>query len=279
MSVSGQTAVYAVLGRPVGHSASPALHNAWFVEHGVDAVYVALDVPPERAGDVIGALRVLGLAGANLTVPLKEAALPHLDAVEGLAGTLGAVNTVVRDGERWVGFNTDAEGFVDGLREELDLDPHGARAVVLGAGGAGVAVGAGLLAAGAASVTWLNRTPARAEAAAARCAGVGVGARDHGPLTPDAFAAAVSGADVVVQATSGAGRARVAGFDPSAVPASAVWSELNYWDADPPLATALRARGVRFQDGRAMLAHQAARAFRHFTGILPDAATARRRIG
>jgi shikimate dehydrogenase len=269
--ISGATAVYGLLGRPVRHSRSPALHGAWLERYGVDGIYACFEVPPGREAGAADAIRTLGLAGANLTVPLKEVVAPHLDALDGTAALLGAVNTVVvRDG-RLIGHNTDAAGFVDGLRAAFGDVVPGARAVVLGAGGAGLAVAAGLAGAGAASLSFLNRTVDRAEAAAARVGAAYPGVVvDAAPLEAGAFRAAVAGADVVVQATSGPGAAIVGGFDPAAVPPSAVWCDLNYWMAEPPLLAVLAARGHRVQGGLPMLVHQAARAFALFTGISPD---------
>ena len=272
MSISGATRVYGVVGHPVTHSLSPAIHNAWFAEHGIDALYAAFSVQPERAADVVLSLRTLGLAGANLTVPFKQVVIGGLDEVVGLAGVLGAVNTVVATDGRLVGHNTDAVGFVAGLEAEFGDRVSGRRVVVLGAGGAGLAVGAGLAQAGAAEVTWLNRSAPRAEAAVRTCAPAFPDTRFvAGPLDAMGFRAAAH-ASVIVQATSGPGAQAVARFDPDVVPQDAVWCDLNYWMDAPPLFAALRARGVAVQDGLPMLVHQAAWAFRHFTGISPDAA-------
>lgn len=266
--IGGHTAVYAVVGHPVRHSRSPLIHNTWFAHHGIDGVYVALEIEPGRHEELGRALRVMGLAGANLTVPFKQSVLSELDAVGPVAERLGAVNTVVRRGERLEGFNTDADGYVDGLVAEHDV-VEGARVLVLGAGGAGRAVGFGLARRGARSVTWLNRSVSRAEEVAARCAipGVDMGS---GPLTADAFAAHAAEADLVVQCTSGPGAAVVAQFDVGVVPERAVWSDINYWMDDPPGLTEWARRGGRIQGGWPMLVHQAARAFELFTGTSPN---------
>ncbi|MCB9664378.1 MAG: shikimate dehydrogenase [Alphaproteobacteria bacterium] len=276
MSLSGATRLYAVLGSPVRHSLSPRLHNAAFAAHGIDAVYLALEVSPDRAARVPDALRTLGLAGANLTVPLKERVVAGLDEVVGVARVLGAVNTVVAHEGRLVGHNTDAAGFVAGVRQRREVT--GCRAVVLGAGGAGLACGAGLAEAGAAEVVFLNRTLARAEAAATRC-------RAAWPATAfaagalDDFADVVTRADLVVQATSGGAADAVAALPVDHVRAGALWVDLGYWAPAPLHADVLSARGVDVQDGKPMLVHQAALAFRHFTGISPDPAMLSRTIG
>lgn len=278
--VSGATRTFAVVGWPVARSRSPALHAAWLAEHGVDGVYVALPVPPDRGAEIVPALHTLGLAGVNVTVPFKEVVAAEVDELRGVASWLRAANTVVREGDRLVGHNTDAAGFVAGLVGEHGGVVKGARAVVLGAGGAGLAVGAGLAQAGAAEVTWLNRSPGRAEAAAARvaraCPGVGC---TSGPLDAATFADLAPRADLVVVSVSGEGADAVAALDLARLRPDAVLCDLNYWQHDPPWLAAHRARGGRVQDGWPMLVHQAALAFALFTGISPDPGPALRRIG
>lgn len=277
--ITGRTRTYALLGHPVAHSRSPELHNGWFADHGVDARYVALDVDPARADQVVAALRTLPLAGVNLTIPFKEAVLPGLDAVEGFAAAVGAVNTVVRDGERLIGHNTDGAGFLAGLRAEHGDVVTGARVLVLGAGGAGVGVGAACASAGARSVTWLNRDVTRAQAACDRTTthwpGVAV---DAGPLDAASFASRAADVDLVIAATSGGAAETLASFDVDLLRTDAVWCDLNYWMAAPPSWVRLRARGVAVQSGMPMLVYQAAEAFRLFTGLTVDAAGALRRI-
>ena len=160
--VRRDTAVYGLIGRPVSHSLSPAMHNAGFAALGLDAVYVPFD-----SADVMG-LRdmsaALDVRGFSVTIPFKQTVLPILDDLAPSAAAVGAVNTVaIRDG-RWVGANTDADGFLEPLlRRQVAL--RGARAVILGAGGAARAVGIALRAQGASVAVSARRTNA-AEAAA-----------------------------------------------------------------------------------------------------------------
>ena len=98
---------------------SPAMHNELFRRQRIDAIYVAFDVPGDRAGAVAGAVRTLGLAGVNLTVPFKERVLPELDDLSATARVAGAVNVVIREADRLVGYNTDGEGYLRALQEEL----------------------------------------------------------------------------------------------------------------------------------------------------------------
>ena len=117
MTISGKAKIAGVLGWPVGHSRSPALHGFWLAKHGVDGAYIPLPVAPENFERAARALPLLGFAGANVTVPHKEAALRLADTVEPLAKRIGAVNTLIvaADGSL-EGRNTDAFGFIENLR-------------------------------------------------------------------------------------------------------------------------------------------------------------------
>lgn len=272
--------ILGLLGHPVAHSRSPAMHAAWIRDAGLDAVYLPFEVDPDTSGDaLLSAIRTLGFTGVNLTVPFKERVLPGLDGVDAIARRIGAVNTVtLRDG-RLHGTNTDAPGFVAALRER---DPTltrvvGRTALVLGAGGAARAVAVGLRDAGAERVVLLNRTVARAEAV---CADLN-SAEPHPVFVAgalDAFGEHAPNASVFAVAVSGPGEAAVACLDPDAVPDDALWVDLNYWSSDPPLWQALATRGVLLQDGLPMLIHQGALAFEAFTGHRADPESARRAL-
>lgn len=261
-AVTGATRVFALLGRPVRHSRSPAIHAALFARHGVDAVYVCLE-PPEGT-PLRPVLRCL--AGANVTAPLKGEALAAVDALTPAARAAGAVNTVLyRDGAL-VGDNTDGEGFLRGLREAFG--PLAPRSVaVLGAGGAARAVAAALAGAGAEEVRFVARDPARAEAAVEALPGSA--ALSVARFAPDALA---WGPDLVVNAAPVGAREAVEALSVDALPAEAVWCDLNYHDPAPPRFEAVRARGLRALGGGPMLRHQALLAFERFTGVSPDAA-------
>lgn len=271
VQVTGRTPVYALVGHPVAHSGSPALHNGWFASLGIDGVYVALDVRPERGEQLAGALRALGIAGANVTVPFKQTVAAQLDGLVGLAATTGAVNTVARDVHgHLIGHNTDGDGLLDALALAGRPAVAGMRAVVVGAGGTGL-VAACVLAAAGARVVVLNRTPERADRVARR-------AQAHAPgadIAADALDAGslrrhTADATVVVQATDGPGAAAVVVLGPGALPAGALWLDLGYGAARPTVRAAVAARGARFADGTVMLRRQAARAFHLWTGVDPE---------
>src|ERR1700761_153993 len=134
--ISGKARLAGVLGWPVGHSKSPRLHNHWLALHGIDGAYVPLPVAPENLADAVRMLSRFSFAGANVTVPHKEAVLELVDKVDPLAARIGAVNTLVIDADgKITGSNTDALGFLFNLKE-IRSAPAAGPAVILGAGGA-----------------------------------------------------------------------------------------------------------------------------------------------
>jgi len=249
------------------------MHNELFRRHGVDAVYVALDVPPARADGVADAVRTLALAGCNLTVPFKERIVAGLDGLDPEARLAGAVNVVLRmpDGAL-VGHNTDGEGYVRALEQEMHVRPAGRNVAVLGAGGTGRAVAAALARHGAGSITLYNRTVPRAEAAAAALSVAFPTARfGVASLNAVCWSERASGHDLVVNCTAGDGASAVEGLDVSPLPLHTVWTDANYWMADPPRFAACARRSLRIQRGIGMLMQQGALSYQLFTGISVDA--------
>jgi len=153
VKISGDTMAFAVLGHPIGHTLSPTMHNASIEALSLNAVYLAFDAPPDKLLGLLPAMRDLGFKGVNLTVPLKEVAFRGLPELADSARRLGAVNTVefCKDGTLR-GHNTDADGFIEAVREDFDTTPAGKRVFVLGTGGAGRAVAIACASYGAAEV-------------------------------------------------------------------------------------------------------------------------------
>lgn len=260
----------ALIGTPVGHSLSPAIHRAGFKASGVDWAYVAFDVAPGRAVDAIAAMRLLGISGLSVTMPHKADVAAAVDRLEPAARALQSVNTVSWDGDELVGSSTDGAGFIAAL-DEAAVEITGARVAVIGAGGAARSVIDALARAGATDITVLNRTPEGAESAASLAPAASVG------IVSD-----ISRADIVVNATSvGMGvdleHAREADLpcDPSLLSADQVVVDLVYH----PLQTGwlLRADdiGARTIDGLGMLIHQAALQQERWLGKRPDTSVMR----
>lgn len=260
---TGSTTVACVIGDPVHHSMSPAIHNAAFAALGLDWVYVACRVLPGSAEQAVGAMSALGLGGMSVTMPHKAAVIPALGALAPTAERLAAVNCIARDGPgreggRLVGHNTDGEGFVRALVAD-GFDPSGSRCVVVGAGGAARSVTLAMAGAGASDVA----VHARRESAAADTATL-AGAVGRA-LAPSSLAEAVRGADLLVNATP----LGMAPDDPLPVPRDclgrAVVVDLVYHPAVTPLMEAARSAGSVVRNGIGMLVHQAAIAFEIWT--------------
>src|SRR5579864_9171848 len=168
MPITGAARLAGIMGWPVAHSRSPALHGFWLAEHGIDGAYVPLAVEPNRLEQALRALPALGFRGCNLTIPHKQAALRAMDRVDPFARSIGAMNTVVvaADGSL-EGSNTDVFGFRENLREQVpSWDAKAGPGVVLGAGGSARSVIAALIAAGVSEIRLVNRTAGHAEALA-----------------------------------------------------------------------------------------------------------------
>ena len=240
------TAVCGVILHPAGHTRSPTMHNAAFRALGLDAVYLAFDVPPETLANAMAGVRALGLRQLAVSLPHKVAVIEHLDEIDATARAIGAVNTVTRQGNRLVGANTDWLGAVRALERETKL--AGARAVVLGAGGSARAVVWGLRERGA-EVTVLNRSVDKAEALA-----VELGARAAGPLQ----ALADTPYDVLVNTTSVGLRSDASPVAAGAITAGTTVLDAVYDPRDTRLLEDARKRGARTVAGKWMLVHQAA---------------------
>jgi len=153
--ISGYTRICCLIGDPVSHSISPAMHNAAFKELGLDYIYLPFRVKPESLNDSLKGLRALGIAGFNVTIPHKVAIMPLLDKLDPLAEKIGAVNTVLNNKGVLKGFNTDGPGFITALKTS-GIEPDGKKVVLLGAGGAARAIAFSLAESGA-YISILNR--------------------------------------------------------------------------------------------------------------------------
>jgi len=165
-TISANTKLCGVIGDPIEHTMSPAIHNAAFIQMGLDYIYIPFHVKEEELGKAIDGMRALNIRGLNVTLPHKVTIIPFLDELDSLAGKIGAVNTVTNDEGVLKGSNTDASGFLQALLEG-GIEPKGKRVVVLGAGGASRAI-TFILAERGAHLVILNRRLERAEELAGR---------------------------------------------------------------------------------------------------------------
>jgi shikimate dehydrogenase len=257
--ITGHTQLAAVIGSPVSHSISPAIHNAAFAACDLDWVYLAFEVREGQARTALDAMRALGIRGLSVTMPHKTAVADAVNELSDAARALRAVNCVVnRDG--WlVGDNTDGAGFVEAFRHDTGSDVTGRRCGVVGGGGAARAVVRALAGAGATEVIVVNRSAAAAAVAADLAGSNGrVGVVDD-----------LSHCDIVVNATPLGMAGPVAASVPVPVhllQPGQILVDLVYNPLETPWLAAARARGIEAHNGLSMLVFQAAQAFGHWTG-------------
>ncbi|MDQ0948250.1 shikimate dehydrogenase [Streptomyces phaeochromogenes] len=264
-----------LIGAGIGPSLSPALHEREADRQGLRYLYRLIDIDslgvgPEAVGDLVRAARDLGFDGLNITHPCKQLVIGHLDALAPQAEALGAVNTVVFDGGRAVGHNTDVTGFAASFARGLPDAPL-ERVVQLGAGGAGAAVAHAMLTLGAGHVTVVDALPDRSADLAASL-NRHFGAGRAAAAGPDRLAALLDGADGIVHATP-TGMAAHPGLPlPGELLHPGLWvAEVVYRPLETELLRAARGVGCAVLDGGGMAVFQAADAFRLFTGREPDA--------
>ncbi len=161
--ITGTTQLLGVIGHPIHHSLSPVMHNAAIAHLQADYVYLPLPVKPDDLEPAIAGFAAIGLQGFNVTIPHKQAVMPLLSDVSELAQAVGAVNTVIKTEQGWMGTNTDVEGFVAPLRSHLATSPQQS-AVILGNGGSARAVVAGCAQLGFAQVQVVGRNPEKLQA-------------------------------------------------------------------------------------------------------------------
>ncbi len=255
-------------GHPVKHSRSPLIHGFWLNKHGLDGSYEVVDVSPAEFPAFLRSLRANGFVGGNITIPHKEAAFREVDETTDRARRIGAVNTVYFEGDRLIGDNTDAIGFLSHLDQTFGEDwSVGCRtALVLGAGGAGRAIAAGLGDRGLERVLIANRTPQRARQLVDEF---------HVPtlaaIAWENLADHFPNVDLLVNSTS----LGMAGQPPLEIPLHRLPTRAMVMDAvyvplETPLLASARAQGNPVADGLGMLLHQAVPGFSYWFGVTPQ---------
>jgi shikimate dehydrogenase len=270
LRLDGHTRPFAVLGHPVGHTFSPAMHNAAFRALNWNAVYLAFDVAPERLMEVLRAMGAMGFGGVNLTVPLKEVAFRGIPCADESARVTGSINTVRFAEEGLEGYSTDGYGFLRAVREAFGEPLRGQSVFLVGAGGAGRALASACVREGIARLALTDLDRSRAERVAAE-------ARILAPALPvvvaDTPREAVSlarEADLIVQATP----LGLKNDDPPPLPPEAFRPgqrlfDLIYRPAETVTMRVARAAGALVANGLDMLLYQGVRSFEIWTGIEP----------
>lgn len=266
----------AVFGDPVAHSKSPAFHNAALQSAGIDAQYVPIHVRPEELTEALRNLPKAGFLGTNVTIPHKGATLEAMDEVDDYARQAGAVNTVVVDGERLVGFNTDGPGLVRAIREEFYVDLRDLRVLLLGAGGgAGRAIAVQCARENCERLVLVNRTVEKAVQLAKELAPYFRGERLVGPVEriqaiPHDEAhlrEQLAYTDIVINATSvGMQRTSPALIPPGLLTPNLLVYDTVYSSGKTRLVEDAESVGARAANGLSMLLHQGALSFEIWFG-------------
>lgn len=256
-----------VFGHPVAENPTVVMHEAAYAELGLNWRYLTIEVLPGDLAAAMAGLRAFNMRGINLTIPHKVAVLPHLDEVKPTAALMGAVNTVVRDGDRLVGENTDGKGFMTALTGDAKFDPPGKSVVVLGAGGAARAITVELALAGAERMTVVNRSPERGRELVALLNSRTPVKAEFAPWT--GVHEIPAGTDLLVNATS-------IGLFPNvhdrpeiayeSIGPGMVVCDVIHTPTTPFLDEARR-RGAQTVDGLGMLVYQGAIGFKLWTGL------------
>jgi shikimate dehydrogenase len=259
--------VAGVMGWPVAHSRSPIIHNHWIHQHHLKGAYALFPVNPLRLEAAIRGLQALGLAGCNITIPHKVEAMQHVDWIDPLAKRMGAINTIVVQGDGALhGYNHDGFGYIASLREaQPSWQPDAGAIVVLGAGGAARAIVVSLMDQGAQDIRVLNRTFGKAQALAHEFGSV-VTAYDW-----DERHEAISDCVLLINTTSLGMHGQAAlEIELSQLPHAAMVSDAIYVPLETPLLAQARARGHTTLNGLGMLLHQARPAFHAWFDVMPD---------
>lgn len=273
--ITGTTQLFGVMGSPIEHTLSPAIHTAGIASVGMNAVYLPLSVEKAQLAAAVKGAVALGFVGWNVTIPHKRAIMEFLDEITEDAEKIGAVNTIVRDGGRLIGHNTDVAGVLAGL-SRAGVTVQGKQAVILGAGGAARAVLWGLICVGAERILIAARSGEKAEKLAAEF-------HDSGDVrsaawTDKIYEKALETADIIVNTTP-------LGMTPNLdVMPHILWEKLKsdavlydviYTPRETRFLREGRERGHLTVNGEDMLTVQGAKAFELWTGKYPNVAAMR----
>ncbi len=269
MALNFKQDLTAVFGHPVAENPTQVMAEAAYAHHNLNWRYLTVEVLPEDLSAAVAGARAMGFGGFNLTIPHKVAVIPHLDGLGESAEVIGAVNCVVRRGEKLIGENTDGRGFLESLREIIE--PSGARVTMIGAGGAARAIAVELALAGAKSLTIMNRSEKRGSELVTY-----LQARLDCEVVRAPWSEAISvpeGTDVLINATSIGLYPDVAGCPP--VEFASVSSDTVVADVIPnpprtPFLEKAAERGCRTIDGLGMLINQGRIGIEYWTGVNPD---------
>jgi shikimate dehydrogenase len=256
-----------VMGWPVAHSRSPSIHNYWIQLHKLTGAYGIFPVAPQNLEMAISGIRALGIAGCNITIPHKVAAMQFVDWVDPLAKRIGAINTIVAKPDGTLhGFNNDAFGYIESLREAVPAwNANAGPVVVLGAGGAARAIIVGLINEGASEIRLMNRTKNKADEIANEFANTVKSYEWHERHD------ALNGCALLINTTSlGMQGQEELDLQLNQLPSTALVSDVIYAPMETQLLMRARLRGNNTVNGLGMLLNQARPAFNAWFGVMPE---------
>lgn len=259
--------LYAVIGDPIAHSMSPAMHNDLFQLYGIDAHYHALRVEKENLEAAVKGLKAIGVEGFNVTVPHKTSIIPFLDELDPLAKSIGAVNTVVNQNGKFIGYNTDGSGYVKGLATVLNLRKD-LSVLIIGAGGAARAIYFTMAHSGIRHIDITNRTTQKAEELINDCP-YDVNSKVLNLTEAEGY---LNQYDLLIQTTS-IGMSPQLDDSPLSLynlKGNAFVSDIIYNPPQTKLLQQAKAKGAEVQNGIQMFVFQGALAFEKWTGVFPD---------
>ena len=257
--------LFAVIGDPIAHSMSPSMHNELFEFYQIDAHYQPLHVKKADLAAAIKGLKAIGISGFNVTIPHKEAIIPFLDRVDSLAAAIGAVNTVVNENGKLVGYNTDGSGYVKGLMEKIDNDEQ---VLMIGAGGAARALYFTIAKLGVKRIDIYNRTKEKANRILQECP-YSVQSK---VIDKNEAESSLAEYDMLIQTTP-IGMAPYLAESPLSLhnlQEKTVVSDIIYNPLETRFLNDARQRNAIIQNGLNMFVYQGALAFEKWTGIFPD---------
>ncbi|NGQ94179.1 shikimate dehydrogenase [Brevibacillus sp. SYP-B805] len=262
--ITSKTQMVGLLGHPVHHSQSPAMHNAAFAALKLPYAYAAFNVAPEQLPEAVAGVRALGMRGVNVTIPHKVAIVPLLDEIDPLAKRIGAVNTVVNDNGRLIGYNTDGKGYVRSLVEETGINLANQVVTMIGAGGAARAVACTLAEHAVKQIRIVNRSREKAQLLAELL----------NPLVPTVSVDPQQAGEAIADATLLINTTSI-GMYPHVdeMPVAEEWlhpglivSDLIYNPLETKLLKTAQAIGAKTHSGVGMFINQGALAFELWTG-------------
>lgn len=259
--------LFAVLGDPIGHSMSPLMHNNLFTHYNIDAVYLPFQVKPNDLGEAVRGLKAIGAGGFNVTVPHKSTIIPFLDGVDELAMKIGAVNTVVNEDGKLIGYNTDGPGFIKGLEGHVkSLSEQ--RILIIGAGGAARAIYFTLAKSSPIAVDIANRTVETAEQLVKDCP-FDISSK---AISLEAASRHIDQYDLIIQTTMIGMYPKVLEqpVDLLHIKKQALVCDIIYNPLTTQFLQDAKSHGASIQNGIDMFVYQGALAFEKWTGIFPD---------